>query len=176
MAVPAPRTWLAGETVNAGHMNTEINTAITWLISGFPLFRAVQSASQVINNTTWTSLTFATEDIDRDNGHSTSVNTSRYTAQTAGRYRVNGGVTFNFTGTSIVATRLAVNGTAVNGSAQFHGKSNNNFSSARTDDIVYLGIGDYVEVQAWHDAGAAWGTEVSGGDVAPHFRAQWISS
>lgn len=174
--VPAPRTWVSGEIVTAGYMNTEINTAITWLLSGFPLFRAVQAVAQSIPNTTWTALTWSTEDIDRDNGHSTSVNTSRYTAQTAGRYDCDGLYIVNLTGTNIAAARLAVNGTAVQGSADWQGKTNNNFQAARARDTLYLAVGDYVELQAWHDFGSARNTEISGGDVAPSFRVRWISS
>lgn len=173
--VPSPRTWLAGETVTAGYMNTEINYAISWLLSGFPLFQATQAVTQVVADITWTAITFSTEDIDRDGGHSTAVNTSRYTAATAGRYRVVGSVPFNLTGTSLAAARLAVNGTAVPGTARFFGRSDNNFLSASTSHIVYLGVGDYVELQGWHNAGDFWNTEVTS-DMAPTFSAEFISS
>lgn len=174
--VPATRTWVAGETVTAGLMNGYLTTPFAWILGSEPTFRAVQTVSQVLSNTTWTSITFSTEQIDRDGGHSTSVNTSRYTSQTAGWYEVDGLITWNMTGSAIVAARLTVNGTAINGSARFWGKTNNNFQCAETRDWLFLGVGDYVELQGWHAAGSSWGTEISGGDVAPSFRVRWISS
>lgn len=56
-------------------------------LSAVPLC-LLSKASQSIPDATLTAITFATEDVDTDAMHSTSVNTSRITVVTAGVYAV----------------------------------------------------------------------------------------
>lgn len=95
-------TWTAATAIPSGGLitsawMTNVTGAINFLgaasaTAGKDLFFARQTVAQTIPNNTVTALTFTTEDIDVANGHSTSTNTSRYTAQASGKYRLTGSI------------------------------------------------------------------------------------
>lgn len=112
-----------------------------------------QSVSQNFTDATFASLTFTTEDFDTDSGHDTVTNTSRYTAQTAGRYMCMGawGLTGNAAGQRYVM--WLKNGSAILGSGiRVGGTTNANLTPARTI-IVDLAVGDYVEMSCHQNCG-----------------------
>lgn len=152
MIVPALRTWTAGEIVTAAMLNSNVRDAIGFVLA--PPAAALRSTvAQSVPNSSWTSIAFATEDVDNDGGHSTTTNTSRYTAQTPGWYRVNGGsVGFTGNSTGTRRTRLAVNGAPLSASQVLIVAS---AAVAMSLPVVgaefYLAVGDYVEVQAYQD-------------------------
>lgn len=143
--VPTPRTWVPAERVTATLLNTEIRDILQFLLSTKPLFVAVQAVSQPLLELTWTAITFTTEVLDRDNGHSTTVNTSRYTAKTPGYYRV------NVTGSSLQNSgrfHVAIhkNGVEIPSGTGAQGDMGGAPSSV-SEAIVFLnGITDYIEL------------------------------
>src|SRR5262245_57949091 len=90
-AVPSPLT------IETGVSDTTKLNLFRYVDNFFlnkPAFAVYSAANQSVPNATLTALTFDTEYLDDDPaggaGHSTSVDTSRYTAQYAGWYRVSG--------------------------------------------------------------------------------------
>lgn len=177
-AIPVPRTWVAGEVVTAALMNTEIRDVHNWLLSGFPLWRSKQTATQSIANDSWTNITFTTEIVDRSNGHSTSVNTSRYTVPSgeAGIYEARGVVVFNNSsaGTGRDA-RWAVNGTPVAGSVIIAQQVSGNVTSILTEVTEALAVGDYLQLQGYHAIGSTLDTFINS-DTSSSAAVKFISS
>lgn len=85
--LPSPRTWTSSEQVTAAKLNADIRDSFNFYKQP-PLARLRKSASQSVPNSTSTVVTWDTEVIDRDAGHSNVTNNSRYTAQTAGWYHL----------------------------------------------------------------------------------------
>ncbi|MFI6737434.1 hypothetical protein ACIBI9_31300 [Nonomuraea sp. NPDC050451] len=84
MAVlPNPRTWTVGELLTAAKLNTDLRDGLNFLLATKPLCKLKLSAGVNLSSQ---DIPWSAEDIDRDNGHSTVTNTTRYTAQTAGWY------------------------------------------------------------------------------------------
>jgi hypothetical protein len=85
--IPTTRTWVAGNVVTAAQMNSDVRDLGNLVLSGKPLTVMYNSAAFTLtaSGTTY-QMTYDTETIDRDGNHSTSVNTDRWTCQTAGYY------------------------------------------------------------------------------------------
>lgn len=166
MAVPTPFDWIAnnGLYASAAGLQAGVGDPLNFLLSP-PLCVLRQTTTQSIPTGAFTSLLFQTEDADTDNMHSTSTNTSRLTAVTAGWYQLSGQVGH---GTASIMGRRgclwAVNGTAKNGSQALTtavGTGSGGTVQVATTMLVFLNVGDYVELQAYQDTGAALSTNVT---------------
>lgn len=118
------------------------------------LFNAV---SPSIPNNTLAPVTWDSETDDNWNGHSTSSNTSRYTAQVAGLYSLSG--TFSVVGNT-TGYRLAVwylNGTEINGTRNYvpNPGTTINCTVPLVGFNVRLAVGDYVEMAVFQNSGGA---------------------
>ena len=117
-----------------------------------------QSVVQGIAHATATPITFTTEDQDNYNGHSTSVNTSRYVFPRAGIYRVSGSVVFAFASSTVGYRQVAYR---LNGSGIIKGSqvaiqastSANTAVTAKDMQITVANVGDYIELIGQHNAG-----------------------
>lgn len=126
-----------------------------------PLIRLVANATQSIADNTATALTFATEDIDTDGFHSTSVNTSRVTPTVAGYYRFYGTVFMGGrTDYSTISVVIRKNGSTnmapagrVGGGASFSGAAASaQVCSVPCDVLVDMnGTTDYIELVVTQD-------------------------
>jgi hypothetical protein len=106
----------------------------------------------------WTIIPFTIEDVDTDNGHSTTSNNSRWYAQKARWYVASAQVSF----THSVTTSLSYRGARIrrNGdTGQMQGASTllpvaaNGRVSVSTSSIpVWMNVGDWIDVQAYHNA------------------------
>lgn len=136
----------AGQKLRASQMNDAIYT---------PYFHGNNTTAQSLANATWTSILLQTEVFDTHNGHSTTTNTSRYTAVVSGVYQVTGVVGFaaNFTGTR--GARIAKGGIALQSGGVFVAAGR---GAVTPTVFVALNIGEYVEVQGWQDSGGALST------------------
>jgi hypothetical protein len=159
-AVPATRTWVAGEVVTAAHFNINIRDVFNFLLSP-PILEVRQTVSQTgIVDSTWTAFTFTTEDVDSSGMHSTSVNTSRFVAVYPGWYDHGGGLNIEANATGQRGTRWAVNGTAKDGSETML-----NTSATQVTGIplrlkkFFFNVTDYSEAQVWQNSG---GNRVTG--------------
>lgn len=121
-----------------------------------PIFRGHQSTVQTFASGVWTAVALDVTDIDTDFGHSNVTNNSRYTAQVKGWYWVVGfgAWTNSVNAQSDIYCGLYVNGTLVFGTAQALQKTGNDYAAVSGSSLVYLHIGDYVEVFARQDSGA----------------------
>lgn len=162
--------------VTTSEDNAFIRDPIRFLLNK-PAAELRQTAAQSIPDSTWTSLTFPTEDLDGDpsgtGGHSTSSNTSRYTAVYAGWYLLSGGYNPIINGVGIRGTRWAVNGTAVNGSNTVLAATAATGAGypARTKR-VFLNVGDYVELQVYQNSTGLLNTDITG-DSASSMSVGW---
>lgn len=124
-----------------------------------------QNAAQSIPNTSsFTNVvTFQTEAEDNWQGHSNVTNPSRYTAQVAGVYLINGQITYtNTTGLLVRALAIQKNGALYLGTECYNQSYSNNFTSVNTCAVVRLNVGDYVELNTWQNSGAALNTVAAG--------------
>ena len=129
--------------------------------------RVYNSANISISNATLTAITFDSERYDTDNIHSTSSNTSRLTANRAGKYIISGGMAYasNSTGQRFIAVR--VNGaTYIDVHEVLNIGANNHSVSIST--IYHLNVGDYVELIAYQTSGGALNVLTSAND-SPEF-------
>ncbi|RCG19123.1 hypothetical protein DQ384_38245 [Sphaerisporangium album] len=168
--VPAPRTWVVGEVVTAAKMN-ELRDALNFMLSP-PLFILGHSVAQATPNSANYNLLFDTEVVDRDNGHSTVTNTSRYVSQTAGYYALSANVPWVTNGTGVRQVFFLINGTTLAGwvSLQAGASGSMGLSLSRR---IYLAVADFVEVQTFQSSGAALNTQTANGGIS--FEGQWSS-
>jgi hypothetical protein len=145
--VPGVITYSAGSVLTAAQLNTYLSAAVTFIIAP-PLCVMRQTVTQALTSTIYAPITFDTEDIDRDNGHSTTTNPSRYTAQTQGWYAADGCVSFISGSASARGAKWTVNGADI-GAAQFFivlgGASTSQINPPSRK--IFLNVGDYLEMQ-----------------------------
>lgn len=161
-------------------LQTQISTlqALIDFVRNKPAAELRQTVAQSISDSTWTSLTFTTEDLDTDpagtGGHSTSVNTSRYTAVYAGWYLLGGGYSSAVNATGQRGTRWAVNGLVVSASRAFIAATAAvGFELPARMKRVFLNVGDYVELQVWQNSGAPLNTDTSSAEVGSSMSIAW---
>lgn len=175
VAVPATRTWVAGEIVLASHFNTNIRDVLNYLLA-LPAFEGRQSTTQNLTTATWTTVTMDAEDLDSAGGHSTVTNNSRYTAQYAGWYQVGGAAAINTSATGMRATRWMVNGSVLNASQiTDQGVASFPHNVPARAKHVFLNVGDYLELQAYQNSGGTLATVVSA-ETACGVMARWARS
>lgn len=165
MTIPTLHTFVVGEVATASNVNNNTVTLGNFLLAP-PLAILSQSAAQSIANATATGLTFNTETIDTDNGHSTVTNTSRYTGQTPGYYLLTGvyDAAPNATGARQLWFRLNGTGAEVGFEDNPAGSSGASDTALSSSDIVFLnGTTDYVEAVVSQSSGAALNTGTAHG-------------
>jgi hypothetical protein len=179
-----PHAFPAAEYADYAKMQT-LTDAITQLQGGTPtigtpldLFSAVQVNAQTgIAVSTYVALTFDTtsEIIDVANGHSTTVNNSRYTPKNAGIVEVGGNGTFAGSASGIRrVVEVRLNGVAVPGSSS----TSPNITSTQSVPLqqgIYVSVNgttDYLEIWAFADY-ASWATGISGA-AASRFTVKYV--
>jgi hypothetical protein len=177
--VPVIASESPGNFLTGALWNANVKAMGDWLMgsasNGVPRFRGYQATAQAIANNTWVSATLDTELYDSDNGHSTTVNASRYTVQVAGTYNVIGsmGLVANATGNRGV--RLTVNGTPVVGTfVKTAAPDATGSAGLVTAASPVCAVGDYIEVQVHQTSGGTLNTNAVS-DVACSMTATWIS-
>jgi hypothetical protein len=123
----------------------------------------LQDTLQPVSNGTWTAINFQVEDFDSANGHSTSVNITRYTATVAGKYKIGGKVSFEPNSTNARGVRVHKNGTVVAGSEVMLPTPSGVVACIPVPSDVFVelnGTTDYVEIAAWQNSGGSLDTSV----------------
>jgi hypothetical protein len=172
--VPNPRTWAVGEKLTAARANTEIRDALDFLMNP-PTARLTHSATQSATTSTYTAHLFNTETFDTDGIHSTSVNTSRFTIVTTGKYRLSGAIGWagNATGRRIQAWYK--NGVIISGGAiAAVATSASSIVLGAPTITAQLTAGDYVELFGWQDSGGALNMNPGAG-FDSFAEIQWVS-
>lgn len=155
--VPVTRTWVTGEVVTAGYMNTNITDVLNWLLAP-ALCQTRQIVTQSPANNTWTAITFTAEDVDTTGMHSTVSNTDRLTAVYPGWYDFAGGVPWASNATGIRGARYTVGGTAVNGSAGIIPAGSAALVSLAKPLLVFLNVSDIARLEGIQTSGAGLAT------------------
>jgi hypothetical protein len=161
MALPAaPTVWTAGSDATSGRLQS-LTDNINFLLAP-PRARLVQTVAQSIPNGAFTSVTFDTEPIDSDAGHSTVTNTSRYTCTVDGLYLVSGNYSCAANATGRRGAALALNGAQVDGSLTLAVTTATGSPGVPTPTVlIQLVAGNYVELQVYQDSGGALNTSVA---------------
>jgi hypothetical protein len=172
--VPSQRDWSAGEVVTAAMLNANVRDAMNFVLAR-PDAMLRQTVAQSLPHATWTDIAWDVEDLDSDSGHSTTSNTSRYTAVTAGWYLVGGVVNISNSSTGVRATRLAVNGNPVLGSQVMVPPTVLNTAVPVVSRLVFLNVGDFITVEAFQSSGSAVSTTITA-EAQSCFTAHWVRS
>lgn len=125
-----------------------------------PWFSLVQTAAQSLATGTDTRIFFDSEVADTDGGHSTTVNTSRYTCQTTGAYVLFGQTVFATNTTGGRYSYFLVNGSTRYWSDE-SSASNLNATVLPVTGPIPLNAGDYVELGAYQNSGGGLLTDVT---------------
>lgn len=152
---PNPTSALVGQKLTAAFWNTEVASAISFLVNP-PRVIAWQSVAQSLTNNTLTPMSLDSESIDTDTMHSTVTNNSRVTIVTPGRYRVIGSVGFVSNATGLRAVVLTKNGGSF---AYTRDQATNGANHVQQCVAEVLCVaGDYIEVQGTQGSGGALNT------------------
>lgn len=173
--VPVPATWNGG-IVPTSTLNSGVRDPLIYALAP-PLAMVHQESSQSLTSSSWTAITMDTETYDTADGHSTSTNTSRYTAVYPGYYLLGGGVTYAGNTTGRRGARWAVNGSVIPGSATLQvATSATSVGVTARGMVTYLTVGDYVELQGYQDSGGALSTYVTASDSYSSMSVVWVSN
>ena len=182
MSLVTPYTITAGDTPSSAELNTHTDATLQ-LQGGAPAAGAldfaqlIQIVAQSVNNATWTSLTFTSEGIDSASGHSTTTNTSRYTAVTAGWFEFSGVVAFVFNATGARGGRFAKNGTAIGQPIILDAVGVTYATCVPVPTRkIQLAVGDYVELQGFQSSGGALNTAYTAGNEGSVLEVRWCHS
>lgn len=153
---------LTVQTLNTGDILTaacltQIRNNGEFLINP-PACSVFKAASVSVANNTLTQLVADSEIFDNDSMHSTSVNTSRITAQTAGRYLAFATVFFDVDADGIRNVKFRVNGTTTYECMQVPAVSATQGCIITGVRAIPMVAGDYFEVLVLHTAGAGLST------------------
>lgn len=170
LPVSSPRTFSVGEIEVGAYLNS-LRDALNFLINP-PFARIFQATPQSVANATNVAVTMDGSTADTYGGHSTSVNPSRYVAQVAGYYKLGAACAIGATSTTLTTwAYLAKNGSAATpiifSPAPLGG---NNRVWPTSTDMVFLAVGDYVELYVNQNDGGARNTVVT----ATQFSTMWI--
>jgi hypothetical protein len=133
-------------------------TGLKWATPAAASFVGVsltETAAQSISNSTWTAITFTTEQFDTDSFHSNVSNTSRITIPSGkgGKYLFTSHISFNATnGTGRRQTRFYKNGSPVDISLVEIPPTSTAFVQMPNSIILDLVATDYVEVFAFQSS------------------------
>lgn len=152
LPVPIPASEVPGNFVTGALWNANVYNGLTFLLNP-PIFYGYQASGQSLVSGTGTAVTLDTEVLDTYGGHSTTTNTSRYTAQVAGTYLVWGGACVNgATSQTYIAAFIAKNGTEQPGSrGMLPANSSHTYTVPAVMVPVVMAVNDYVEIYVQAD-------------------------
>ena len=138
-----------------------------------PAVRAYNSSAISIANSSVVALTFNNERFDTDTMHSTSTNTDRLTAKTAGKYQISftGAFASNATGRRHLI--IEHNGGTVIAIQEWD--TNQNERTYMVSSTLYhLAVNDYVKVKVFQNSGGALNMD-SNNAYSPEFMMVWVA-
>ncbi len=153
MAYTVPTTRANGFVVGATEWNADIVENIKFLADP-PRASAYRTTSLSIPDVSETILTLPSEHWDTDSMHSTSVNTGRFTCNTAGVYLVRMNVMYAAS-TGYQVIQMYLNGTAGTFQCQSESKTVAVATTLICEKEVALAVGEYIETTAYQNTGGA---------------------
>lgn len=175
MAYTVPTTRSDGDVIGASGWNTDITDNITFLADP-PRVSAYRSSDLAITTATETIVTLNAETYDTDTMHSTSSNTGRLVAATAGLYECSLRVYFELNTTGYRWCRIYLNGVGVTvvDEAVQENPSSTLATSLYCHVEQYLDVGEYVEASCYHTRGANLNLLGTGSRLT-RFTARWVA-
>jgi hypothetical protein len=154
MAVPSQETAAVGQFIAASLWNDDVRDAVDFLLSP-PRCRLWSTAAVSATTSTYTAMTWNSEDYDTDGMHSTSSNTSRITIVTPGLYQLSGVLGWAGNATGRRWQQWYLNGVSlgVDYSTIFYAGGSSAIEMPAATTCVELIAGDYVELFGWQDSG-----------------------
>lgn len=145
-------------------------TNVTVSGAAFVGCRTFRTTAQSIGNASPAPIAFDNETYDSDNFHDNVTNNTRHTvpAGKGGKYSVSGGLAFAANSTGVRDIRILVNGLVVNIVRATIVAAQVAFMSTQVD--LLLAAGDYVEMAAYQDSGAALNA-----NPAPDSHSTWFA-
>jgi hypothetical protein len=148
MAWTTPGTAVAGDVLTAAFWNSNVRDNETFLFTP-PMCIVRRNAAQAIADNTNTSISFDTEDLDTDSMFTPT--STDVTIKTAGIYMLSGVAALQTAATTVIASRMRVNGNVVadnflTGSAYA--------SNANVTTIKKLAVNDVVTFQIYQSGPA----------------------
>jgi hypothetical protein len=150
-------------------------TGLKWAAPAAASFVGVSAfdsngAGQNISNTTYTALTYDSENFDTDGFHSTSSNTSRLTIPSGkgGKYEINAYVNWDNNATNRRLVVLFKNGTY---NKQLANETSSGYLGQTGTYLIDLAAADYIEIFVYQDSG---GTRNC--DEAKYFQATYLGA
>lgn len=179
MAVVPDTHDFTGGVATSSEANSFIRDPITFLLNP-PRAELRQTSAQTFTTSTTTAVQFNAEDVDTDvdgvGGHDNVTLNTRFTAQFAGWYRISGAVEFVANATGDRFAWWMVNGADVNGSVGFQaGDATASATVAARSKLVYLNVGDYLELVGFQSSGGNLNTVASGRDQST-MSVLWVSN
>jgi hypothetical protein len=173
LPVPVVAPVAAGQLITGALWNAQVYNGVTFS-TNVPIFIGTQSAVQSVANSTSTAVSLDASTVDTYAGHSNSSNNSRYVAQVAGWYEVNGTVSYAANATGARTAWIRVNGNIVPGAFNQTGNAgSSSTSSVAVSALVYLNAGDYVELYTAQYSGAPLSTSNVNSQTSCMF-AMWV--
>lgn len=159
LPVPSLAAPVVGFPASQAYLTAQVYNPLTFALN-VPLYVGTQTVAQSLANTAWAGINMDTEQVDTYSGHSTTTNPNRYTAQVTGWYDVCGVVNFSTNTAGSRGARIAVNASAIQGSAQMAAPVGGTTDTAVCTPVrsVFLNTNDFIEVQAWQSSGGALST------------------
>lgn len=143
------RTFGTNEVLTATNLMTYVQKQ-----DGKPLCVLAKSATQTLTTAVVTAVTWDVESFDTDGAHSTVTNSSRFTAVTAGYYRLDAGVEWQGNTTGLRDLAFRVNAVATDYlAAHVAGLAANWTQNVGGILPVRLVAGDYIELYATQSSG-----------------------
>lgn len=134
--------------------------------------RVYHTANQSIPNGTLTTLAFYAERYDTDGIHSPTVNNSRLTCKTAGKYGISVTATWAVNVAGFRSLQLKINGTTVIAIQAEHGLTTE-AGHQELSTIYALAVGEFMEVIAYQTSGVALNV-ITSANFSPEFMMQRI--
>lgn len=170
MGYVTPVTKASGDGLTAADWNAYVRDNQEALFTP-PRCLVDRSTAQSIPDVTVTSMTFDTELLDNDSMHSTTSNTSRITAKTAGLYMMTTSVQFTGNTTGGRTVSIVLNGAQTLATSDLPSVGT---GPARLNvaTLYYLDVDDYVESRVYQSSGGA--LNVQSTSDSPNFRVAWV--
>lgn len=173
MGWTTPPTAVSGGGLGSASFNAGVRDNLLFLTNPPTCDLYLSAAQNAASGTSYASVAFDTEAADTDTMHSTSSNTSRITATTAGLYLVTGTVAFAANATGYRGARIAKNGSTDVTRTQSPATAAATAHWLNIAALVRLAAGDYVELQALQNSGGNLALTTGVGGTS--FQAIWQS-
>jgi hypothetical protein len=179
MAVPVPRTWVAGETETATIFNGDVRDTFNFQLAP-PRCFAYRTTDESLTNATWEVLNFDTELYDSHGAHSGVTNTARLTAPESGLYSVTLQVRFAANSTNSRQAQVRVNDTSSNGTGgtrvalvSVQAASGGDVTTIGHTFDTQLSATDWIVLDAQQNSGGALNAVSGPGETFLSFR--WVA-